>query len=54
MANLPDDVLSQIWIYADDTTLYSSLGKSGLFENVESAGEPELDLCNIVEWGDRW
>ena len=40
-------------IYADDTTLYSSLGKSGLFATVESAGELELDLHSIVEWGDR-
>ena len=24
------------------------------FEKVESAGELELDLCNIAEWGDRW
>ena len=50
---LPDEVLSRIWIYADDTTLYSSLGKSVFFEKVESAGELELDLwCSIVEWGD--
>ena len=26
--DLPDEVLSRIGIYADDTTLYSSLGKS--------------------------
>ena len=24
------------------------------FEKVESAGELELDLHSIVEWGDRW
>ena len=24
------------------------------FERVESAGELELDLRSIVEWGDRW
>ena len=23
------------------------------FEKVESTGELELDLCSIVEWGDR-
>ena len=46
--HLPDDVLSRIGIYADDTSLYFSLDK------VESAGELELDLCCIVEWGDRW
>ena len=46
--DLPDEVLSRIGICADDTTLYSSLGK------VESAGELEFDLRSIVEWGDRW
>ena len=52
--DLPDGMLSRIGIYADDTTLYSSLGKSGIFEKVESAGELERDLNDIVEWGNRW
>ena len=59
--DLPGEVLSRIGIYADDITLYSSLGKSEFFEgkseffeNVESAGELELDLRSIVEWGDSW
>ena len=52
--DLPNDVLSRIGIYADGTTLYSSLGKSVIFEKVESAGELELDLRSIVELGDRW
>ena len=52
--DLHDEVLSRIGIYADDTTLYSSLGKAAFFEQVESAGELELDLRSIVEWGDRW
>ena len=51
--DLPDEVLSSIGICADETTLYSSLGKSVLFEKVGSAGELELDLRIIVEWGDR-
>ena len=50
--DLPDEVLSRIGIYADETTFYSSLGKSGVSEKVESAGE--LDLCSFVEWGERW
>ena len=29
--DLPDEVLSRIGIYADDTILYSSLGKSGFW-----------------------
>ena len=52
--DLPDEVLSRIGIYADDTTLCSSLGKSGFFAKVESAGELELNLRSIVKWGDRW
>ena len=47
--DLPDEVLEKIGIYADDTTLYSSLGKSGIFEKMESAGGFELDLRSIVE-----
>ena len=46
--------LSKIVIYANDTSFYSSLGKFGFSEKVESAGELELDLRSIVEWGDRW
>ena len=51
--DLPNEVLSRIGIYADNTTLYSILGMSGLFAQVESAGELELDLQSIVEWGDK-
>ena len=39
---------------ADDTTLYSCLGKTGFFERVESAAELEEDLHSIVEWGNKW
>ena len=53
--DLPYGVLSRIGIYADGTTLYSSLNKFVfVFENVKSGGELESDLCSIVEWGDRW
>ena len=53
--DLPDDKLSEIAIYADDTTLYSCLEKSGsLFEAVELAGSLQRDLDDIVEWGDKW
>ena len=51
--DLPNEVLTRIGIYSDDTSLYSSLGKSGFFEKVESASEVEFDLRSIVEWGDR-
>ena len=52
--DLPDGALSRIGIYADDTTVYSSVGKSGVFEKVESAAELQDDLRGIVEWGNRW
>ena len=53
--DFPDDKLSEIAIYADDTTLYSCLDKSGdLFEAVELAGLLQRDLGDIVEWGDKW
>ena len=53
--DLPDKDLSRIGTYADDSTLYSPLGKSVcFFEKVESAGELEFNLCSIVEWGARW
>ena len=48
----PKEVLSRIGIYAEDTTLYSTLAKSVFLEKVESAGELEVDVCSIVEWGD--
>ena len=51
---LRDHFWGQPYSWYNDTTLYSSLGKSGFFEKVESAGEPELDLRSILEWGDRW
>ena len=52
--DLPYEVPSRIEIYADDTPLYSILGKSVFFEKVESAGELESDPLSFVEWGDRW
>ena len=44
--DLPNDVLSRIGIYADDTTIYSSLGKSALFVKLKSAGE--LEYCGVL------
>ena len=53
--DLPDDLLSDVAIYADDTSLYSCLDrKSELFSRVEQADELEYDLGNITEWGDNW
>ena len=53
--DLPDNILSKLAIYADDTTIYSPLESSvDLFDRVELAGELELDLRTVVEWGEKW
>ena len=53
--DLPDNILSQLAIYADDTTIYSCLGKTNdLFDKIESAAELEVDLRTVVEWGKEW
>ena len=53
-----------MWYYADDTTVYSCLGKTNevltrgktneVFDKVEMAAEIEVDLHTVVEWGDKW
>ena len=46
---LLDDVIFNIAIYADDTTLYSKLGKaSDLWQQLELASEVESDLRDTV------
>ena len=46
--NLPDNVIFNIAIYADDTTLYSV---SDFWQQLELASEFESDLRDIVDWG---
>ena len=42
-------------IYADDTTVYSCLGKTNdVFDKVGMAAELGVDLHTVVEWGDKW
>ena len=49
--NLPDDVICDIVIYADDTTLYSKCGQaSDLWQQLELASEFESDLRDTVDW----
>ena len=43
--DLPDDVICDIAIYADDTTLYSKC---------DQASELESDLRDTVDWGRKW
>ena len=52
---LPDDVICNIAIYADDTTLYSKcdLG-SDLWQQLELASELGSDLRDTMDWGSKW
>ena len=50
--DLPDDVICNIAIYADDTTLYSKCNQaSDLWQQLELASELESDLRDTVIWG---
>ena len=53
--DLPDDVICDIAIYADDTTLYSKCDwASDLQQQLELASELEFDLQDTVDWGKKW
>ena len=53
--NLPDDVICDIAIYADDTTLYSKCDQaSDLWQQLELASELESDLQDTVDWDGKW
>ena len=53
--DLPDDVICDIAIYADDTTLYSNCDQeSDLCQQLELASELESDLRDTVDWGKKW
>ena len=53
--DLTDDVICDIAVYADDTTLYSKCDRaSDLWQQLEWASELESDLRDIVEWGKKW
>ena len=53
--DLPDDVVCDIAIYADDTTLYSQCDQaSDLRQQLELASELESDLEGTVDWGRKW
>ena len=50
--DLPDDVICNIAIYADDTTLYSKCDKaSDLWQQLELSSEIESGLRDTVDWG---
>ena len=54
ISDLPDGALSRNVIYADDTTAYSSIQTSDIFDSLEMTAELEEDLRGIVEWGVKW
>ena len=50
-----DDVICDIAIYADDTTLYYKCDQtSDLWQQLELASELESDLRDTVDWGKKW
>ena len=53
--DLPDDVICNIAICVDDTTLYSKCDQaSDLWQLLELASELESDLRDTVDWGRKW
>ena len=53
--DLPDDVICDIAIYADDTTLCSKCGQaSDLWQWLRLACGLESDLRGTVGWGEKW
>ena len=53
--DLPDDIICDIAIYVDETTLYSKGDQaSDLWQQLELASELESDLRDTVDWGKKW
>ena len=53
--DLPDDVICNVAIYADDTTVYSKCYQvSDLWEQLELASELESNLGGNVYWDSKW
>ena len=53
--DLRDNVICDITIYADDTTLYSKCNQaSDLWQQLKLASELESDLRDTVDWGKKW
>ena len=53
--DLPDDIICDIAIYADDTTLYSKCDQaSDLWQQLELASKLESDLRDTVDWVKKW
>ena len=53
--DLPDNVICDIAIYADDTTLYSKCDLASiLWQQLELTSKLESDLRDTVDWGKKW
>ena len=53
--DLHHDVICDIAIYADDTTLYSKCDQAfDMWQQLELASELKSDLQDTVDWGRRW
>ena len=53
--DLPGDIICNIAIYADDTTLYSKCDQaSDLWQQTKLASERESNLRKTVDWGSKW
>ena len=53
--DLPDNVICDITIYADDATLYSKCDwASDSWQQLELASELESALRDFVDWVKRW
>ena len=53
--DLPDDIICNIAIYADDATVCSKCDQaSDLWQQLESASELESDLRDTVHWSKKW
>ena len=49
--DIPDDIIGNIAIYGNDTTLFSKCDQgSDLWQQLELASELESDLRNNVDW----
>ena len=52
---LPDDVICNIALYADKTTLYSKCDQaSDLWQQLELVSELKSYLQDTVDWGRKW
>ena len=53
--DIPDDVICDIAIYADDTTLCFKYDQAfDLWQQLELASELKSDLGGTVDWGKKW